>query len=83
MVIDLQNLITSDNDQIHDIEHGGMYVSVPTTCSINQQSKQGLKPTNEKIATITTKRYKANVQQHGMSQEIVGEGMDVTANATK
>ena len=68
---------------MHDIQHGGMHVSVQTTCTINQQSKQRLKPTHEKIAIITTKRYKANVQRLGMSQEIMGEDMDVTANPTK
>ena len=58
-------------------------MSVPTTCSIKHQSKQGLKLTHEKIATITTKRYRANFQRLGMSQEIMGEDMDVAANATK
>ena len=32
---------------------------------------------------ILTKKYKAEVQQQGMSQGIIGQQMNVTANVTK
>ena len=39
LVIDLQNLITSDNGTMHDVKHpGGLYVPVPNISHIRQEA---------------------------------------------
>ena len=74
LVIDLQNLMTSEDVTHHDVKHsGGLIVSVPNMSHLRKEAKQRLKPVHEKKMTIRTKKYKTDVQQLGMSQEIIGQ----------
>ena len=62
---------------------GGLCDSVPNVACLRQEAKQRLEPSHEKKLTTVMKKYKADVQRLGLSQNIIGQNMDVTANPTK